>query len=122
MINITKSGCMVSDLSISYSNEVDSGLSVYAINSKYKTTLSNLDIVAKYSDASTISTHRTAINVSNNSDIKGKININVSGRYGRGISGQYNINCGADINIKTYGNLSAGIYILPNVMFDINFH
>ena len=125
MINITQDGCLVSDLSINYTNTVTNG-PIFAINVVgVKTSINNLNLAISYSDDSINLSGRSAIHLINaaNLDIKGNININISGNRGYGIYAYGNSVCNiiseASVNIQTFG--MDGFAVLSNTASIINF-
>ena len=127
LIDIKKTGCLVSDLSLNYENNVTTG-NAFAIKSDgpdVVTNLQNLDIVAKFSNAND-SKVRGAISVRVGAvaDINGRINIITEGKEGHGIlsysNSEVNINSNTQINIKIYGNQSYGLY--SHSQSNINLH
>ena len=119
IIDIQKTGCLVSDLSINYENSVATGVA-YAIRvsgTGVEATLSNLDIVAKFSDTNVYESSRSPISILNKAvvNIEKNININISGRQGWGIYikdfSTCNINSNALINISTTNNFGYGFVI-----------
>ena len=122
MIDIKKTGCLVSDLSINYENNVETG-NAYAIKSEgvdVETNLQNLDIVVKFSDDDANSKVRGAIASYDNatSNIQGKINIQTYGRNGCGIFSYNNsintIFSEANVQIQTSGRHGYGILASKN--------
>ena len=115
LIDITKTGCLVSDLSLNYENNVATG-EAFAIRSDgagVVTNLQNLDIVAKFNDTNTNGYSRGGIASFNETtiNIQGKINIETSGQDGYGIFA-YNKstnNLNGNITIVTQGVNSYGI-------------
>ena len=127
MISITKDNCVISDLSINYTNSVAKGsIAVISINSSFtiETELSNLDMNIEYSDDSSNTSPRTAINILNGAkvNLSESININISGNYGRGIStygSVCNIKARALVNVVTSGKSCYGITSSTNATFNI---
>ena len=117
LIDITKTGCLVSDLSLNYENNVTTG-NAFAIKSDGSgvvTNLQNLDIVAKFSDDDSNVHGRAAISLWNGAvtNIENDINIEVYGAIGCGIlthtNSTTNILKVTNIHIKTYGSSGYGI-------------
>ena len=114
MINVVQKGCLVSDLTVNYTNMSNSG-SIYAVNaggSQSNATLSNLDVNIYFGKSS--GGYKAAICVATNVDIRGKININASNGTSNGIflntnSAVCNIEK-SSINIKISGVKGIGIY------------
>ena len=127
LIDIRKTGCLVSNLSINYENSVATG-SAYAISSSGSgvvTDLQNLDIVAKFSDDDGNISYRAAICATNKNiiNINGNVNLNVYGNRGIGIiSSKYacaNIFDDASIRIETSGQNGYGIFTYSNAIINI---
>ncbi len=110
LIDINETGCLVSDLNLSYENSNEGGSHVIYINKTGSVTdLKNLTIKADFTDTSTVA--RNAIySQYGTTNIDGKINLEVSGRYVTGIYGNnIEILGNSDIKIKTSGSSVAGI-------------
>ena len=102
MIKITKSGCIVSDLEINYTNKADGGF-IYAISAGAGglTDLQNLDISASFSSNNTA--ERAAIYAESGNaiiNVLGKVNIETSGYTGYGIFAHVNSTCNISENSK----------------------
>ena len=117
LIDITKTGCLISDLSLNYENTVASG-SVYGINVQgtgIVADLQNLDIIVKCEDNNT--NGKAAIYIQNRAtaNIEKKINITTSGQKSIGIytsnNATTNIKSNANINIETSGKSGNGLHI-----------
>lgn len=117
LIDIKKTGCLVSDLSLSYENTVITG-NAYVIKSEgvdVVTDLQNLDIIAKFSDDKNATAIRSAIASINQAEnkIKDSINIQTSGQFGYGIltsnKAHSTIHSNANVNIIILGYNSHGI-------------
>ena len=117
LINITQSGCEVSDLSIDYTNTNNtastSGNAIYVTGNNTTADLKNLDIEFNVDDADknykgAIFSHNGAI-----ANLYGDINIKTSGTLAIGIFSSFasiiNINSDAKIDIKTDGTAGFGI-------------
>ena len=112
LIDITKDGCVVSDLSLSHATE-NSSVLLNAINidgcgedKQYSTTLKNLDIITGGPE---VSGSKPSIRISNrsNTNFEGKIFISASGFYADGVlssSSSVNIQDSSQIFIKINGN------------------
>ena len=117
LIDIRQTGCLVSDLSFNYENDVEAG-SAFVIRSYgtgVVTNLQNLNIVGKFSDNTANNNIRGAISSRNGAtaNIKGTINIEILGNRGMGIctsSSTTILEESALVNIKAYGQLGYGIY------------
>ena len=128
LIDIRKTGCLVSDLSINYVNNVTIGeaVAIKSSGSGVVTDLQNLNIVAKFSDTNTNGYARAAIAAGSGgvTNIQGKMNMKTSGYLGIGIfssSGSIsNILSGANINILTTGQFGYGILTLINSTNNLN--
>ena len=126
LINITQSGCEVSDLNIKYTNSVDVGTAntIYVNGTGASAKLSNLDIVFEKDQAN--STYCGAIYVNNGAavDLYGDINIKTLGDLAVGIhaksSSILNVYSDANINITTSGESSHGIYTLRQAITSID--
>ena len=125
MINITQDGCLVSDLSINYSNEATIGNS-YAISiygSAARADLSGLDIKAKFSD---INYSKAAIYLKDYAVVKihNDLVVRVSGENSYGIFVSKNAYCnilsGTNVDIETSGNYGFGIYVYTNSVCNID--
>ena len=104
LIDIKKTGCLVSDLNLSYENI--QGSYVLAISKKNViTNLKNLNITAKFSGG-------IASLFEAETNLNGKININLSESKSHGIYNAYNysiLNVNANLNIKMNGTSVQGI-------------
>ena len=116
MIDITRTGCLISDLSLNFVNMVESGSS-YVVRSEgqgVSTSLGNLDIKAIFSENNVSMKAAILTNKNASTNINGKINIINSGQQGCGILSYNNsiVNIGskAQVNIKTLGDYGYGIY------------
>ena len=128
LIDIKKTGCLVSDLSLNYENTATTG-SVFVINvqsTNVVADLQNLDITAKFNDTNTNLYSRSAISSLNGaiSNIQEKINMKISGALGFGIftgnKSITNVNFGANLNIETSGRDGIGIYSSNNSITNIH--
>ena len=119
MIDIKKTGCLVSDLSLNYENNVAAG-ETYGINvsgSGVVANLQNLDIATKFNDANI--NHKAALDISNNAhiNIKGNLDITAYGKTVYGIfmfQGSVNTESQSSLNIKLSGIDSIGIRCFIN--------
>ena len=125
MIDIKKTGCLVSDLNLNYENKADIN-SVYTINISNKNTKCEVnDLTINVNFFNSANQAKGAISIVNNAmaKINGKINIESIGK-GEGITGSGNstidISSNAQINIKTTGNNSFGISSISNSNININ--
>ncbi len=130
LINISQNGCLISDLSINYNNNVVSGaVSVIKIDgggegNKHHSTLNNLDINAVYSDNPSNNTPRRAISSTNKAitQITGKLNIDTFGRRGEGIAAsdaELYIQKASIVNISTTGDFGYGLFSYQNGFLNI---
>ena len=118
LIDITKNGCLVSDLSLNYGNTIAVG-NAFVIKTEGANVVSklqNLEIVAKFSEDSSNTAMRGAIASwqGSTANIGKNINILVSGRYGCGIvnyiNSVTNIQHSTSFNIFTSGYGGYGAY------------
>ncbi len=127
LVEITKNGCLVSDLSLKYTNtkEESSVRALYIDAKDIVADLQNLNIIADFS-ASKINTNtRGGIFVAGNAtaNLKGNINIETLGRSGHGIVSYTNATVNVDkdalINIKTKGTGAYGFATFQNSVINI---
>ncbi len=120
LIDITKTGCLISNLNLSYENDIAIGGPAVIRVSGSNANLANLNIKAVYSDDSRNYIDRSAISINASTQIGGNLDINVSGSLGSGIFG-HEITFLSDslTNIKTFGSGSQGVY-LNGTRCDIN--
>ena len=117
LINITQSGCEVSDLSIDYTNTVANGIAngIYVNGTGASAKLSNLDLNLQTSETNTY--RRGPIFANNGAivSIYSKINIASTGRITIGIyvdnASTVNVNSDANVDIKTSGENGWGFGI-----------
>ena len=127
MIDIQKTGCLVSDLSLNYENSVAQG-SAYAVcvqGAGVVADVQNLNIVAKFSDNASNNTGRGIVSSLNGAilNINGRINAETFGNRGYGIGtarGTVNISKDSCVNIKTSGTLGYAIYNSLKSTININ--
>ena len=115
-ININKTNCVLSDLSIKYTNTAAT-MYISAVNvtgNKTEASLQDLDITAKFNETEGVHKSAIAIRSSATGNISGRINLNTSGESGYGIynasnSSILNINSGTYLQINTTGTSGSGI-------------
>ena len=126
MINITKTGCLVSDLTLDYENS-SAGVYVFTLNVRGKITadLKNLNIAAKFTNSG--GSHRAGIAIQAEAigNLNGNINIQTSGLFGYGMYNAFgnavcNIESDCILNIETTTDRGCGINIDNTVTTNIN--
>ena len=117
LINITQSGCEVSDLSIDYNNSATTSMTnaVYVNGKGAVAKLNNLDIKLQTKDANVYARGAIYVNTGAIADIGGKINIVATGGANCGIhaynASTVNVNSDAKIKIETSGKNGWGFGI-----------
>ena len=125
LINITKNGCEVSDLSINYQNKASSGglHAIFVNGTDVEASIGDIGICVDFASSSESKAAITcfsgaAINLENT------IKIQTSGEAGDGIFAYtdaiININSGAKISIRTFGSYGHGIIGHTNATININ--
>ena len=122
LIDIKKNGCIISNLTLSYSNSVENS-GVYVINVEggdVITDIQNINIDANFSDINLNRNVRTPIAARLGATVNlGKnINLSVAGYHGCALysvgNSRLNILSGADVNINTSGYRAYGIHTVTN--------
>ncbi len=127
LIDIKKNGCIISNLTLSYSNSVENS-GVYVINVEggdVITDIQNINIDANFSDINLNRNVRTPIATRLGATVNlGKnINLSVAGYHGCALysvgNSRLNILSGADVNINTSGYRAYGIHTVTNSQTNI---